>query len=224
MTRPLNFIVYENTAWIPTRAQFDVAGADATRQAGLDSLARVELNALAKPLAVGAADNGDAHFTAAPGAVTVASPVDRRWSLQVAGQTVAPRPAFGATTGYDIATGGPATLGYHTASSRALMLVGQLVLWLALALGVSRFDTSTLRRRKWRRGVVRHEAPLLSIDEPVPPVVDDSSAPLPTTPDDAPADEPVIELDEPAVETALDVDAAAVSWQPEAGHHEAGVE
>ena len=224
LTRPLNFLVYENTAWIPTRAQFDVAGADATRQAGLDSLARVELNALAKPLAVGAADNGDAHFTAAPGAVTVASPVDRRWSLQVAGQTVAPRPAFGATTGYDIATGGPATLGYHTASSRALMLVGQLVLWLALALGVSRFDTSTLRRRKWRRGVVRHEAPLLSIDEPVPPVVDDSSAPLPTTPDDAPADEPVIELDEPAVETALDVDAAAVSWQPEAGHHEAGVE
>jgi len=223
LTRPLNFLVYENTAWIPTRAQFDVAGADTTRQAGLDSLARVELNALAKPLAVGVADNGDARFTAVPGAVTVASPVDVRWRLQVAGQNVASRPAFGATTGYDIATGGPATLSYHTASSRALMLVGQLVLWLALALGVSRFDTSSLTRRRWRRGVVPHEAPLLSIDEPVASVVD-GSAPSPTATDDAPADEPIIELAEPAIETALDVEAAGVSWQPEAGHHEAGVE
>ena len=100
LTRPLNFLVYENTAWIPTRAQFGVADADATRQAGLDSLARLELGAVAKPIAVGVADNGDARFVAASGAITVADAVDSHWTLQVAGQTVAPRPAFGATTGY----------------------------------------------------------------------------------------------------------------------------
>ncbi|HEY0521683.1 MAG TPA: glycosyltransferase, partial [Ilumatobacteraceae bacterium] len=126
LTRPLNFLVYENTAWIPTRAQFTAADADATRQAGLDSLARLELHSLATPVAVGAHDNGDAQFVAAPGTITIADSVDARWSLDVAGQRVAQRPAFGETTGYDVATGGPATLRYHTASSRALMLIGQV--------------------------------------------------------------------------------------------------
>ncbi|MGZ4737979.1 MAG: glycosyltransferase [Ilumatobacteraceae bacterium] len=222
LTRPLNFLVYENTAWIPTRAQFDVTDSDATRQAGLDSLARLELDSAAKPVAVGADDNGDARFVAAPGAITVANAVDTRWSLQVAGHSVAPRPAFGATTGYDITSGGPATLRYHTAPSRALMLIGQLVLWLALALGVSRFDTASLARRKWRRGVVGHETPLLSIDEPVEAVIDGLPEPVPTPAEPMPADEPIAEPVAQAVDSPLDAD--SVAWQPEAGHHEAGVE
>ena len=58
LTRPLNFVVYENTAWIPTRAQFTGTDADATQQAGLDSLATLELRSAAVPVAVGAPDNG----------------------------------------------------------------------------------------------------------------------------------------------------------------------
>ena len=73
LTRPLNFLVYENTAWIPTRAQFAAADADATRQAGMDSLAELELRPIATPVAVGAADNGRCQFAAQPGAVTVAT-------------------------------------------------------------------------------------------------------------------------------------------------------
>ena len=167
LTRPLNFLVYENTAWIPTRAQFAVADADATRQAGLDSLARLELRSIASPVAIGAADNDAADFVVAPGAVTVATGVDQRWSLQVGAESIPARPAFGATTGYDIASGGAATLQYHTDTSRALALIGQLVLWLALALGISRFDTATVTR--WRRRHINAgpDAPLLSIDAPI---------------------------------------------------------
>jgi GT2 family glycosyltransferase len=167
LTRPLNFLVYENTAWIPTRAQFTAAGAEATRQAGLDSLARLELKPLATPVAVGAGDNADVHFATVPGAVTVATAVDRRWSFQVGGQSISPRPAFGVTTGYDIATGGTATLRYRTASTRALALIGQLLLWLLLALGVSRFDTASVTRRRRRRVDAGPPAPLLSIDAPI---------------------------------------------------------
>lgn len=167
LTSPLNFVVYENTAWIPTRAQFGADGADATRQAGVDSLARLELHPLAAPVAVGVADNGEATFVAAPGAITVANAVDPRWTMQVGGQAVAARPAFGATTGYDIASGGPATLRYETDTSRALMLIGQLVGWLLLLLGVSRFDTAWIANRKWRRTRVTTEAPLMTIDAPV---------------------------------------------------------
>ena len=82
-------------------------------------------------------------------------------------QSIPPRPAFGATTGYDIASGGPATLQYHTDTSRALALIGQLVLWLALVLGVSRFDTATVTRWRRRRVDAGPDAPLLSIDAPI---------------------------------------------------------
>jgi hypothetical protein len=174
LTRPLNFLVYENTAWIPTRAQFSVADADATRQAGLDSLARLELRPLATPVAVGAADRADVDFSVGPGAVTVATGIDQRWSLNVGGQAIPPRPAFGSTTGYDIATAGQASLRYHTATSRAFELIGQLLLWLLLALGVSRFDTATLLRRRRRRIDAAPEAPLLSIDEPIAVPLDHS--------------------------------------------------
>jgi len=119
------------------------------------------------PVAVGAPDNGPAQFDAVPGTVTVATAVDSRWSLHVGEQSLDPRPAFGATTGYDVAAGGAATLQYHTAISRAFLLVAQLVVWLALALGVSRFDTATLVRRRRRRQAVGPEAPLLSIDAPI---------------------------------------------------------
>jgi GT2 family glycosyltransferase len=204
LTRPLNFLVYENTAWIPTRSQFTEADADDTRQAGLDSLARLELNALAAPVAIGAGDNADLDFVAQPGAITVATGVDQRWFLQVDGQPVPARPAFGTTTGYDISSAGPATLRYHTAASRSFALIGQLLLWLLLALGVSRFDTGSLVRWRRRRVDAGPHAPLLSIDEPIPlPIesADDSSVVLSMGDDgvpwQAPTDQPGVEPHEP---------------------------
>jgi hypothetical protein len=240
LTRPLNFLVYENTAWIPTRAQFASAAADATRQAGLDSLARLELKPLAKPVAVGAADNSAVNFAVDAGAVTVATGVDRRWSLHVGGQAIAPRPAFGATTGYDIAAPGQATLRYHTATSRTLELIGQILLWLALALGVSRVDTASWARWRRRRIDAAPEEPLLSIDAPiaapveVPVLVSLSDEPIEWNEDpvveDPVVEEPVVEepvVEEPVVEEPVveephieepDVD------QHDVGHHGAGVE
>lgn len=200
LTRPLNFLVYENTAWIPTRAQFGVADADATRQAGFDSLARLELAQLATPVAIGASDNGDTQFVAASGAVTMATGVDQRWSLEVGSQSIAGRTAFGATTGYDITTGGAVTLQYRTAMSRSLALIGQLLLWLVLALGVSRFDTATVNRWRRRRVASGPDAPLLSIDAPI---------------------------SEPADPTILVTMAGDTVWQSdpdEAAPHQAGVE
>jgi GT2 family glycosyltransferase len=177
LSAPLNFKVYENRAWVPTRAQFAATDAEATRQAGYESLARLELAASAQPVGVGSSDGADIGFTAVPGALTVATPLDPRWTLQVGGKTIVPRPAFGATMGFDVAAGGPATLTYHTASSRALVLIGQLLVWLLLALGVSRFDTASLVRRRRRAGDAALEAPLLSLEAPMVEPTDDESVP-----------------------------------------------
>ena len=83
LTRPLDFLVYENTAWIahPQRSSRKPMPTPA-RQAGFDSLARLELSGAATPVAVGAADNADVSFAAEPGAVTVATGVDERWTMQ----------------------------------------------------------------------------------------------------------------------------------------------
>ena len=133
-----------------------------------------------------------------PGTVTVAIPVDERWSLQVGDQSLAPRPAFGATTAYDVTSSGAASLGYTTSTSRALLLIVQLVVWLTLLLGISRFDTATLVQRRWRRNVVEPEAPLLSIDAPIEPL--------------APLREPGPES---VPETGSASDDETVSWQIE---------
>jgi hypothetical protein len=230
LTRPLNFLVYENTAWIPTRAQFGEAAADATRQAGLDSLARVDLRPLATPVAIGVTDNGDANFAVQPGAVTVATGIDQRWSLEVAGQPIPPRPAFGATTGYDITAAGPATLHYRTSAARAFELAGQLLVWLLLALGISRFDTASIRRWRRRRVGTAPEAPLLSLEAPI-------SAPAPA---DMPVDATLFaamsddafssEAEPPAESPAEPADEPDPDQHPDqvdgqtAEQHEAGVE
>ncbi|HEY4608836.1 MAG TPA: hypothetical protein VIH06_06520, partial [Ilumatobacteraceae bacterium] len=220
LTRPLNFVVYENTAWIPTRAQFSAADADATRQAGLDSLARLELRPMVTPIAIGAGDNADANFPAQPGVVTFATGVDAGWTLRVDDQTIAPRPAFGVTTGYDVANGGAATLHYDTAFSRALALIGELLVWLLLLLGVSRFDTSSIVRWKRRRGEAVPDAPLLSIDAPIGVPFTPPDAALLTSLDDRETpwqSQPETDPDSNHPDTESDN-------EPDRAEHQAGVE
>jgi GT2 family glycosyltransferase len=201
LTRPLNFLVYENTAWIPTRAYFAQDVADDTRQAGLDSLARLELRPLVAPVGIGAADNADVEFPVQPGAVTLATGLDQRWSMAVGDQQIPARPAFGVTTGYDITTGGPATLRYNTEASRAFALIGQLLLWLLFALGISRFDAATIGRWRRRRVAAAPDAPLLSIDAPITAL-------------------PLEDADDLSVLITMDDEVD----RPEAEPHEAGVE
>ena len=141
-----------------------------------------------------------------PGAVTVATGIDQRWSLEVAGQSIPPRPAFGATTGYDITSAGSATLHYRTSTARALELIGQLLLWLLLALGISRFDTASITRRRRRRVGIVPEAPLLSIHAPV-----STSAPI-----DTPLDATLF--------ASMSDDTVASEPEPANEQHQAGVE
>ena len=149
----------------------------------------------------------------------MATGVDSRWTLKVGDQSIPPRPAFGVTTGYDIATAGPATLHYDTSISRALELIAELLMWLLLALGVSRFDTASIIRWRSRRRDAVREAPLLSIDAPL-------SAPF-AVPPDAGA---LVSLDDSVAwqtqpDTASDEPHQQPDQQPDqVEQHEAGVE
>lgn len=169
LTRPLNFIVYENTAWTPTRSVLTPAGAEASRLAGAEALAQADLSG-SLPFAVGSPDRGAATDEVDAGTVHVAVPFDRRWSLTVDGVAVAPRRAFGSTMAFDAGSGGSATLRYDTSTTRTLLLVLQAAVWAVLLLAATRTGLRSLigYRRRRRAAAAAALDPVLSLRDPMP--------------------------------------------------------
>ena len=73
------------------------------------------------------------------------------------------RVAFGATTAFDLATGGEATLDYRTSTGRHVAVILQALLWLAVLLVASNARWTWLRRR--RRSVSDETGPVLRLGE-----------------------------------------------------------
>ncbi len=165
LTSPLNFVVYENTAWTPTRSQLTGDGVAASKEAVGPALTAVDLRG-SQPFGAGAPAGGPVTAAVQPGTVHLAVPYDTRWTLQVGGVDVAPRRAFGTTMAFDVPTAGTATLRYRSAGSRRLLLALQAAMWLVLALLASRISPQTWRR--WRRGATLDAAvaPVVSFDDP----------------------------------------------------------
>lgn len=139
---PPNFLVYENRAWVPVRSVLTSTGAEASRDAGAAALAQSDLSG-ATPIMVGA-DHLDAASAAVDaGTVHLAVPADRRWELSVDGTPVESRPAFGTTMAFDVATAGTVSIDYRTATGFRIVLLVQLLAWLAVA-----FAATSIRLRR----------------------------------------------------------------------------
>jgi hypothetical protein len=166
LTKPPNYIVYENTAYAPTRSLLSAKGAEASQQAGGEVLAQADLRG-SVPFAVGAPDRGDADGDIGAGTLHVAVPYDEHWQLTVDGQRVVGRRAFGSTLAFDVSTAGSASLMYDTGADRSLWLFGQLVVWLAMVLAASRLRPSHLLRRRSRSGEVLDRTPVADLTTPI---------------------------------------------------------
>jgi len=138
-----DLLIYENTAWVPTVAQLSAAGSQASTTAGMDELVLTDLRG-ATPAKVGfVPGRATQRLEVAPGVVGIAVPPSPRWSLSVDGRRLASRPAFGATTGFDVpdtvAPGSRATLRYDRPFLQVAFVIGQFALWcfaLFIALGL----------------------------------------------------------------------------------------
>ncbi len=162
LTKPPNYIVYENTAYTPTRSVLSAKGAAASQQAGGEVLAQADLRG-SVPFAVGSPDRGAAVGDVAAGTLHVAVPYDSHWQLTVDGQRVAGRRAFGSTLAFDMPAGGQASLVYDTGTTRSLWLVGQLVVWLVLLVAASRLRPAQLMRRRAASGAVIDRTPVADL-------------------------------------------------------------
>ena len=105
--------VFENRAWLPTRAQLDETGVAASDAAGAEVLVRTDLSD-SVPVFVGADQLDPSTDEVTAGVIHVGVPFDDNWSLSVDGSSVEPRRAFGETTAFDLAAGGEGELRYDT--------------------------------------------------------------------------------------------------------------
>jgi hypothetical protein len=170
-------VVYENEAWIPVRAHLSGAAADASHDAGFESLVRTDVaGASASFPTTDGANRWSGDVT--PGTTYLAAPANDRWHLSVNGASVERRPAFGWANAFDVTTAGHATLAYDTPVTRPLLVVLQAVLWVAvIAVAVHRTrrsDRPGVRQRHPSAHVLSaNDGPIL-IDLSEPPVAERS--------------------------------------------------
>jgi hypothetical protein len=170
LTRPPNYLVYENTAYTPTRAVLTSAGTDASKEAGGEAVAQADLSG-STPWATGSPARGDAVDDMPAGTLHVAVPYDPDWHLSVDGTAVPGRRAFGSTLAFDAPTAGSATLSYDTSLFRPLWAVVQLLMLIGLAFAASRVRSSQLVPRR-RLAVLADTSPVADLTAPFdPPVV-----------------------------------------------------
>ncbi len=170
LTRPPNYLVYENTAYTPTRATLTADGAEASQQAGGEAVTQSDLRG-STPWAVGAPDRGDAVGPLPPGTLHIAVPDDPDWHLTVDGTEVPGRRAFGSTLAFDVPTAGDGVLSYDTGFIRPIWIVLQLLIVIALLFAASRVRSSYLLPRR-RLAVLTDTSPIADLTSPFdPPVI-----------------------------------------------------
>jgi len=181
LTRPPNYMIYENAAYTPTRSMLTAVGAAASDEAGVEVLAGADLRG-SVPFGVGAPARGDATGEVAPGTLHVAVPFDEQWSLDVAGEQVVGRRAFGSTLAFDVTSGGSARLSYETSTGHTLLVVVQALLWLALGLLASKVRPQRWLTYRRRLGVIEG-APVVDLTAPLPSI-DPEQLPWASQPED----------------------------------------
>ena len=178
--------VFENRAWLPTRAQLDDAGVVASDAAGAEVLVGTDLSD-SVPVFVGADQLDASTDDVAAGVVHIGIPFDENWSLAVGGTSIDPRRAFGETTAYDIPAGGVGELRYDSSTLRWLAVAVQVLLWLAAIVIAARVRVSVGRRGSL---VIADETLIDLTGDTVPSLVDPGLAVDHGPPHDTEGEEP----------------------------------
>lgn len=157
-----DLIVFENTAWVPTRSVFTAAGATSSASAGATSMIATDISGATSLPFVDLPHQASA-FKAQPGTLHLSVPYTSRWKLSVGQQAVPVRPAFGLTNAYDMKSEGLATLSFDSSLLHTALVVLQVCVWI----GVAFLATSRRRFKKRSRttvGVIATNEPALAFE------------------------------------------------------------
>lgn len=153
-----DLIVFENTAWVPTRSMFTEVGAASSSSAGATSMIASDISG-ATSLPFVEYPHQASEFDAQPGTLHLSVPYTSRWKVTVNGSEVPVRPAFGLTNAYDVKSAGSARLSFTPSRIHTALVILQVVVWMGM------FFLATSRRRFTKR---REATPISgSLNEPV---------------------------------------------------------
>jgi len=138
-----DLVIYENVAWLPSLAVVDAQTAELSKQAGDDVLLSSPLGA-ASPIARSQGIGSDV-FQVEPSTVHFAVPFSERLELEVNGEEVVSRVAFGGTAAFDVESAGSARVVFDTPLTRYIFVLIQLALWLVVITAM--FDLGRFARR-----------------------------------------------------------------------------
>jgi GT2 family glycosyltransferase len=189
-------VVYENSAWIPTRAQLSPGAATASLEAGAEALVRADLSG-SEPVLALTGRPYEAEGDVAAGTVYAAAPADAGWRLTVGGAELARRPAFGWANAWEPAADGPAVLTYASGSGRSLAVALQAALWV-LAIGVVVHQAQRARGPRPARAAATAGVggPIIDLEVPAP-LAEDLPWSVPAV-DVLPPPDPLLTTSEPS--------------------------
>lgn len=124
-------VIFENSAWIPTRSLLTEAGAAASRTAGNAEVIATDISG-ATPFLQTEYDHETATADAPIGTFHLSVPYSDSWTLRTPQGEVVARPAFGVTNAYDIPAAGPVTLEFSTNAVHRFAIGFQFILWMCV--------------------------------------------------------------------------------------------
>jgi GT2 family glycosyltransferase len=143
--------IYENAAWIPTRALLPNSdagdlGEDAVEPR--DALAAATATDFGEATPALGDERGPTTFRGpvdGQGELYLASGPTTGWHLEVDGESADRRTVFGWANSFDLPKGGTATLSFDTPATRYLLIVLQIVLWVVVLSRIRRPPSATRR-------------------------------------------------------------------------------
>jgi len=120
--------VFANQAAIPMHAMLTGAAREASELAGVESLARADLEGATSVLEPDGPLRASGPVPA--GTLFASVPFDSGWRLQVDGRTIPPRPAFGWATAFEVPNAGIAVLERPAPASRTAWSIAAALAWL----------------------------------------------------------------------------------------------
>lgn len=153
-----DLVVFENSAWVPVRSVLTDVGAQNSQLAGARSMITTDI---AGATALPAVDHAQQSVVAdvAAGTVHLAMPFTSQWKVELDGQSIASRPAFGLTNAYDLPNEGTVKIFYSTSPLHSFLVAVQFVAWAVLVY----FALSRRRRRQ----SATHVDDVATGDEPI---------------------------------------------------------
>jgi GT2 family glycosyltransferase len=161
LSRPQQYLVYENRAAPSAVAMLSLAGAAGSHKAGAAAVAQIDLTG---STSVGGDPLAGDTFSVTPGTLHLAVPYDDSWRLHVSGTDIAPRRAFGTSVAFDVTGSGTAVLRYTRPLSRWAWVLVQALLWMVVVA-----VAANLRVRRRRDGWVYDPS---AWGDPTTPLID----------------------------------------------------